>query len=213
MSLNDMTVALMSCCVITYNHAVGRWEPDAAGRLRVAALDLFQTVGYEETTVAQIAERAGVTARTFFRYFADKPEVLFAGSEHLQDLMAAALAGAAADASPLEAMGAALDAAANMLGERADYARQRHQVISAHPALAERELMKLGRLTATLAGGLRDRGVDDPRASLTAEAGVAAFRVGFASWVAHPRKASLQATLRANLDMIGSLAAQGKTGN
>lgn len=191
---------------------MGRWEPDAAGRLRVAALDLFQTVGYEETTVAQIAERAGVTARTFFRYFADKPEVLFAGSEHLQDAMVAALVGAPPGASAIEAMRAALDAAADLLGERVDYARQRHLVISANPALAERELMKLARLTVALAEGLRERGTPEPRASLTAEAGVAAFRVGFASWVAHPRKVTLHATLRANLEVIGSLAEHGEAG-
>src|SRR3954447_24119140 len=97
---------------ITYDHAMGRWEPGAAGRLREAALELYVAHGYEQTTVAEIAERAGVTARTFFRHFADKREVLFAGSEALQEGMAAAVATAPADAGPLEAVAAALDSAA-----------------------------------------------------------------------------------------------------
>ena len=169
-------------------------------------MELFGTLGYEETTVAQIAERAGVTARTFFRYFADKPEVLFAGSENLQVEMVAALLAAPADATATDAIRAALDTAADLLGERGDYARLRHRVINAHPPLAERELMKMARLTDALAEGLRARGIPEPRASLAAGAGVAAFRVGFASWVADPGKVKLKATIRRNLEVIGSLA-------
>ena len=103
---------------------MGRWEPGAAGRLRAAALQLFAEVGYDQATVAEISERAGVTSRTFFRYFADKQEVLFAGSENLQIEMVAALDAAPAGSSAREALDAALDRAAVVLAEGADFARR-----------------------------------------------------------------------------------------
>jgi AcrR family transcriptional regulator len=184
---------------------VGRWSPDAAGRLREAALDLFATVGYEETTVADIAERAGVTARTFFRYFRDKPEVLFAGSENLEREMVAAVRGAPPDASPRAALDAALGTAASLISERADFARRRHAVISAHPALVERETMKMARLAEALAEALRESGVTDPGAAMTAHAGVAAFRVAFACWVEHPEM-SLSDAIEENLRVLAILA-------
>lgn len=172
---------------------MGRWEPDAAGRLRIAALELFEIDGYESTTVAQIADRAGVTARTFFRYFADKPEVLFAGSENLELAMVAALRAVPVGASPRVAIDGALDRGAGLLSERADFARRRHQVIRANPALLERETMKMARLVEALAQGLRDREIRDPLAAMTAHAGVAAFRVAFEAWVDHPDLALSQA--------------------
>src|ERR1700745_2396358 len=122
----------MSLHVITYTRAMARWEPDASGRLREAALDLYVQRGFEQTTVADIAERAGLTARTFFRYFTDKREVLFAGSAELQASLVSALEAAPPTASPLDAVGAALDAAADLLGGRQDYSRQRQAVIAAN---------------------------------------------------------------------------------
>lgn len=170
----------------------------------MAALELFDTVGYEETTVAQIADRAGVTARTFFRYFADKPEVLFAGSETLETEMVAALRAAPADLSPLDSLRAAFEMAATLLSERTDFARVRHAIIAANPALAERELMKMAHLADGLAQTLRERGVKEPRASMTAQVGVAAFRVAFATWVARPRT-SLRRLIETNLEVVASL--------
>jgi len=55
---------------------MARWEPNATDRLCVAALKLFEERGFEQTTVAEIAARAGLTERTFFRHFTDKREVL-----------------------------------------------------------------------------------------------------------------------------------------
>src|SRR3954454_22317553 len=105
----------MSQSVITYDGGMARWEPDAAGRLREAALQLYVDRGYEQTTVAEIADRAGVTPRTFFRHFADKREVLFAGSELLEEAMVSALE-AAPPGPSLDAVAAGLDAAAVRLG-------------------------------------------------------------------------------------------------
>src|SRR5664279_5101432 len=121
---------------------MGRWEPGASGRLRQAAMELYLDQGFEQTTVAEIAEHAGLTARTFFRYFADKREVLFAGSAELQEHLVAALEGAPATATPLDAVRAALDAAATTLGEHPDHSRRRQAVIDANPELQERELIK-----------------------------------------------------------------------
>src|SRR4051794_6036126 len=125
---------------------MGRWAPGAEGRLSEAALALYVERGFEQTTVAEIADRAGVTARTFFRYFSDKREVLFARSDELADLMVAALHAAPADADPLAAVGAALDAAGEMIGGSREHSRQRHTVVSANDELRERELMKMARL-------------------------------------------------------------------
>jgi AcrR family transcriptional regulator len=184
---------------------VGRWDPDAAGRLRVAALELFAAIGYDQTTVAQIADRAGVTARTFFRYFADKPEVLFAGSENLEINMVDAVRAAPPEASPREAINAALDVAASLLSERADFARRRHAVIKANPALLERETMKMARLADALAAALRERGVPDPGAAMTAHAAVAAFRVAFARWAEQP-DTPLRQAIADNLQALSTLS-------
>jgi AcrR family transcriptional regulator len=161
---------------------MGRWEPDTAARLRAAALELYRERGFDQTTVAEIAVRAGLTERTFFRHFADKREVLFGGSNVLQDSMAGALAASPASAPPIEQVTAALEAAAGFFDNR-DYARQRQAVITANAQLQERELSKLAALSAALADILRQRDVPEPTASLTAEAAIAVFKVAFQCWI------------------------------
>src|SRR5208282_2350332 len=104
---------------------MGRWEPDARGRLAKAAMALYAERGFEQVTVAEIAARAGLTERTFFRHFADKREVLFYGTEILRDLLTRAVADAPASATPAGAVGAALEAAGAMLQENPDRARLR----------------------------------------------------------------------------------------
>src|SRR6478735_9209394 len=114
-----------------YAYAMARWQPDARGRLGEAAMELYAERGYEQTTVAEIAERAGLTARTFFRYFADKREVLFAGSVVLQEQMVRAVEDTPEGASPIDAVAAALHAAATFLGGHRAQSRRRQQVIAA----------------------------------------------------------------------------------
>jgi len=186
---------------------MARWEPNAQGRLAQAALELFAQRGYEQTTVAEIAERAGLTARTFFRYFADKREVLFAGSSELQDRLVAALESAPADATAMEAVAAALDEAAELLGGHRDYSRQRQAVIAAHQELRERELFKMSTLAVALADALRRRVVPEPNASLAAEAGVAVFRVAFERWVSEPGEQTLGELMRSSLAQLRTLTA------
>src|SRR5664279_4589818 len=181
---------------------VGRWEPNASGRLRQAAMELYLERGFEQTTVAEIAERAGLTARTFFRHFADKREVLFAGSVSLQEHLVGALDDAPDSASPMAAVSAALAAAAAALGQHREYSRQRQAVIAANVELRERELIKMASLAVALADGLRRRGVADPNASLAAEAGVAVLRVAFERWVSEPDDQDLWHVMRESLDQL-----------
>ena len=138
MSVTVITVAqVMSVAVIKYHRLMGRWEPGARGRLERAALELYSERGYEQTTVTEIAARAGLTQRTFFRYFADKLEVLFAGSRVLQERMVDALAAAPADAAPIDAVAAAIEAIAPLFEERRDHARRRGAIIAANAELRE----------------------------------------------------------------------------
>jgi AcrR family transcriptional regulator len=172
-------------------------------------MELYVERGFDQTTVADIAERAGLTGRTFFRYFADKREVLFSGSASLQEHLVAALAGAPESATAIESVAVALDAAAELLGDHRDLSRQRQAVIAAHAELQERELMKMAALSAALAEGLRRRGVIDPEASLAAELGTAVFRVAFGSWVNGPGDRTLGEAMRESLDRVKALASAG----
>ena len=158
-----------------------RWEPNARGRLEQAALELYVERGFDQTTVAEIARRAGLTERTFFRHFADKREVLFDGAGQLQELLVNAVADAPDSVAPIDAVAAALQAAGSIFDERRPLVRQRQTVIAANPELQERELIKLAALSAAIADTLRKRGVKDPAASLTAEAGIAVFKIGFSA--------------------------------
>jgi len=186
---------------------MGRWEPNARGRLEQAALELYVERGYEQTTVAEIAERAGLTERTFFRHFADKREVLFAGAGALQELLVTAVAGAPDAVAPLEAVAAALEAAGALLQERREYSRRRQSVIDANPALQERELIKLAALASALAGALRRRGVTGPAASLTAEAGIAVFKIAFERWISETGQSDLPRLIRESLDELRTVTA------
>jgi AcrR family transcriptional regulator len=165
---------------------MARWEPNGRGRLVQAALELFVERGFEQATVADIARRAGLTERTFFRHFADKREVLFWGQGELRDLIVETVAAAPGSAAPIDVVAAAYEAAGGMLQEHRDFSRQRQAVIAATPELQERELIKLSSLAAAVAGALRERGVPDQAASLAAEAGTTVFRIAFERWVSAP---------------------------
>lgn len=162
---------------------MGRWEPNARGRLEQAAMELYRERGFEQTTAAQIASRAGLTERTFFRHYADKREVLFAGAAQLEKLFVDTLAGVPAAATPMEAVAETLAGVAEVFAGRYEFARQRQEIILANEELRERELIKLAAISARLAEGLRRRGVAEPAASLAGEAGIAVFKVGFEQWV------------------------------
>ena len=168
-------------------------------------MELYIERGFDNTTVAEIAERAGLTERTFFRHFADKREVLFAGSQNLQDVLVGAVAEAPDTAAPIEAVAAGLDAVAALFDDRRDYSRRRHAIIAANPELQERELIKFASLASALADVLRRRGVAE--ASLVAEVGIAVFKIAFGRWVDDANEQDLPELMRESLDAIVDLSA------
>ncbi|HEY3941768.1 MAG TPA: TetR family transcriptional regulator [Acidimicrobiales bacterium] len=184
-----------------------RWKPDPAGRLIQAAINLFAVQGYEATTVAQIAESAGLTKRTFFRYFSDKREVLFSGSAELARVWLEAVATAPLDAAPLAAVTAGLDPVAEMFVERHGFARVRSGIIEANPELRERELIKLQNLVSSIETTLLERGVSANVATLAAQAGVTVFQVAFAAWVAQDDPTALRRLMGQSLDELRSVTA------
>ena len=162
---------------------MARWEPDARGRLERAALDLYAEQGFDQTTVAEIAQRAGLTKRSFFNHFADKPEVLFWGHQVLQEVYEDSIAAAPVGATPMEVLAAALQDAAALHEPRPDLIRRRHLVIAAHPTLQEREHLKRATVAETITSALRRRGTDEPTARLLGETGPAIFKVAYDRWV------------------------------
>ncbi|MFE4872066.1 TetR family transcriptional regulator [Streptomyces sp. NPDC056682] len=187
---------------------MGRWQPDARGRLAQAAMELYTERGFEQTTVDEIAKRAGLTERTFFRHYADKREVLFGGASELQDLFADTLAGLPAGTSPMAAVGTTLEVVSAEFRERHAFAQQRHAVITANAELRERELVKLTSLASTAAEALRLRGVKEPGASLAAEVCIAVFKVAFESWTASPGHTELSVYVREALAEVKTVTAE-----
>ena len=158
-------------------------------------MTLYAEQGFEQTTVAEIAARAGLTERTFFRHFADKREVLFYGMDMARDLLTRTIAEAPASATPMEAIGAALQALGAVFQENPERVRLRNAVVSANAELRERELSKLEAFAAAVAGALRDRGIPELTASLAAETGIAVFKVAFARWISEPGEPDLPGIL------------------
>jgi AcrR family transcriptional regulator len=199
----------MSATVINYDPRMTRWEPNGRGRLEQAALSLYGERGFENTTVAEIAARAGLTERTFFRHYADKREVLFGGAEMLQELLVSNVAGAPDSVAPIDAVATALESAGALLQQRREFAQQRQAIIAANRELQERELIKLASLAAAIADTLRRRGVVEPAASLTAEAGIAVFRIAFERWVQETNERGLPELIRDSMDELKAVTAGG----
>jgi len=162
---------------------MARWEPGARERLVVAAVDLFIEQGYDETTVAQIAERAGVTKSTFFRHFPDKRELLVAGQETLSRLLAEGIAEAPDGATPLEAVAVGLRrASAEMTSFNRDLGPRLKAAVAASQELQERDALKSVGLAGAMAEALVARGLPESTALVAAELGLLAFKRGYALW-------------------------------
>ncbi|MFC1410012.1 TetR/AcrR family transcriptional regulator [Streptacidiphilus sp. N1-12] len=160
-----------------------RWKPDARERLAVAALSLFAEQGYDETTVAQISERAGLTRSTFFRHFGDKREILTAGQTALSRLLAEGIEAAPADATPMAAVAAGLERAAGQMTQfNRELSPLLRAAIEANEELQTRDALKSIGMAAAMADALRRRNVAEPTAQVAAELGVLAFKVGFRQW-------------------------------
>ena len=197
----------MTATVVGYPGSVSRWKPNAHERLELAALELYSSKGFEQTTVEEIAQQAGLTERTFFRYFADKREVLFGNAGELRDLLCRSIDAAPSGSAPLEAVMFALSQAATHVFPEQRHAsnRLRHDIIASQASLQERELIKLGGLSAALSERLRLRSVPEATAGLAADLGILVFKTAYARWM---REAgSLEALLARVLDELREAAA------
>ncbi len=191
---------------------MARWQPGAPERLQKAALELFATRGFEQTTAAEIARAAGLTQRTFFRHFGDKRDVLFHGQDVFVQAFLAGLEAAPRDAPPMELVAAALASGASMFpDERRPWSLLRQSVIDANQALQERERHKLAGLAVRVADALRSRGVADPAATLAAESGTTVFGVAFALWIHETGTRSLAAVAADVLDELLGLVTRRST--
>ncbi|HTU81754.1 MAG TPA: TetR family transcriptional regulator [Candidatus Acidoferrales bacterium] len=186
---------------------MGRWEPDARGRLRAAALELFDERGFDGTTVAEIADRAGLTERTFFRHFADKREVLFAGAEALEGEMVRTIEEAPPSMPAMKAVALGLRAIAEQIPNDREYVRRRSAIIAANPELQERERNKLAALADAAAAALRKRGVEKSVAYLASETGIAVFRAAFARWLAENDDRTLTGFISQSLEELRAVTA------
>jgi AcrR family transcriptional regulator len=185
-----------------------RWEPNARERLVEAALELFEAREYEQTSVADIAARAGLTERTFFNCFSDKREVLFYGAAKLEAFLVESVTAAPASESAMEVVTAALGAVARASDAWpgfADFARRRDALLHIQAELRERELTKLASLGAAMADALRRRGVSAPQASLAAEVGIAVFKVAFERCMSDRKRRKLALHLRDSMAELAML--------
>ncbi|MFI0901570.1 TetR/AcrR family transcriptional regulator [Streptomyces sp. NPDC020983] len=184
---------------------------EARRRLQQAALELYRERGFDQTTTAEIAARAGLNERTYFRHFADKREVLFDGQAELRDTLVHEVA-TAPEGRPLELLLHAFLKAKHILEGNRDFSEPRCAVIAATPALRERELAKAAALTEAVAGALRQRGVPERLAGLAAQAGWAAFQRAADEWINDPAQ-TLDAYLRRAFDDLGALSAAASQGS
>jgi AcrR family transcriptional regulator len=187
-----------------------RWKPDAVDRLQTAALELFAEQGYERTTIAEIAQRAGLTKRTFFNHFADKREVLFGPlSEAQREIVSREIAACPDALSPLDAVVYGLQAAGDTLWEpRRTAVTRRREIIQANPELQERELRKRAAVTDAIAGALRTRGVDPDTALVSAQAGVLVQQTAMQRWTESAENRPLRDFLSDALLSLRAIATQ-----
>ncbi|MEU9221823.1 helix-turn-helix domain-containing protein [Streptomyces sp. NPDC048376] len=162
---------------------MARWDPGAEQRLKRAALELYSERGYDNVTVTDIAERAGLTRRSYFRYFPDKREVLFGGSERLPPALAEAVLAADPDAAPLAAALDAMSRVGTWLAEQVEDAAERRAVIDASPELRERERTKAAAVTRAIREALVQRQVEADTAELVAQLATVAFGNAFRHWI------------------------------
>jgi AcrR family transcriptional regulator len=186
---------------------MARWEPDTRRRLQEAALELYAERGYQQTTAAQIAQRAGLTERTFFRHFPDKREVLFGNEPSVQEALVEGATSVPAQAGARAAIAAALAAAAQRMQPRREGLRTFAALVAAHPELQERDLAKQASLARALAAALADRGADLGAARVSGEVAIAVLRVAFEGWIADGEQRPFTALVDEALRELDALAA------
>lgn len=188
---------------------MARWQSGAQDRLEQAALKLFLEQGFAETTVPQIAARAGLTTRTFFRHFADKREVLFAGDESVPTFVKQQMAQAPSAVRPVPLILSQLSPfAETVFGHRRDILRQRQRIISTDQGLRERELQKMATLRASIVDGFVQRGTDELTASLVADLAMVVLSTALAQWLNSDESTPLTSVVAKVLAAFQSLASE-----
>jgi AcrR family transcriptional regulator len=199
---------LMAHTDIKYALNMGRWAPDAAGRLRDAALDLFAVEGFANVTVEHIAESAGVTARTFFRHFPTKEDVLFADGNEIVEHLASAIRDASGTPTPSELLVAAITRLAFTMKDNRDHQRVRASIIASVPALRERELLKQHHIAMSIVDELVRKGMPRARATTFAGVGMVVFQRAYQAWVTDHAQTTLAARIeRTLIDLKADLSA------
>jgi AcrR family transcriptional regulator len=194
--------------VIGYRGGMSRWAPDAALRLENAALELFAEQGYASTTVPQIAARADLTTRTFFRHFADKREVLFLREREFPAVVATLLADAPPGLTPLQLTMFGFETiAAQQFGRWRESIAARRRIIRSDEGLRERELLKSSMLSGAISRALTERGTNGDEAALIAALGVLVFDASLGDWLDGPADRPLVEVLRATLARMQLLIA------
>ena len=183
-----------------------RWDGDAKARLEEAALALYDQQGFEQTTIEEIADSAGLTKRTFFRYFRDKREVLFGDGANEPDLFANAVLTAPASAGPLDAVGLGLAAMSMHIDLHPDLFARRFRIIRSSPQLWERQLIKFTAIAEGFARALRARGVKESVAILAAETGVTVLRLASDRWLRPHGRKTLENLVAEELGQLRAIA-------
>ncbi len=182
---------------------------NARERFESAALALFQERGYARTTVPEIAARAGLTERTFFRYFTDKPEVLFWRAGELEAEMIDAIALAPAVA-PLDMLLAGFEAIGGVFDATRAEVSARHVLVAAHPEFKARDMLKKQELTAAIDRALRARGIGEEEACIASELGMSVFRIALDRWTRDDTRANFVNHIRQAFDQFQRLAHPGE---
>lgn len=177
---------------------------EARQRLQQAASELYAEHGYDHTTTAQIAERAGVNHRTFFRHFPDKREVLFGGQDDLRDSLVKAVRAEPDGTPPVDALRNAFLGSAHILQDNKDAAAPRLRIIAETPALLERDLAKGAAMAAALADVLCDRGLAREAADLAGTIGWATFHHAATQWTGASDR-DLRSFIATSFNLLGSL--------
>ena len=197
---------MMTCNVITYTGPMSRWAPDASERLERAAIDLFDERGFDAVTVPEIAARAGLTTRTFFRHFADKREVLFGFEAGMTSTVSEMMSGLPATMDPLEVLERGFARLAPVfVADLCQHLRRRQAIIDSHDGLRERELRKFALLSEAIESEFLQRGLEPISARLVAETATAVFKISIERWI-RADNADLGALFRETLRSLSLLA-------
>ncbi|KAA0095968.1 TetR family transcriptional regulator [Mycolicibacterium sp. P1-18] len=182
-----------------------RWEHGSEERLKQAAMELFDEQGFENTSAVQIAHRARVTTRTFFRYFPDKQSILFVDADLLRTALLQGIHDAQDVTEPLEVVTRVLvEFDWEGLGSK-QIQRRRAAMITANPELLERELNKERQMAVAFGDALRQRGVEPRAAELAARVGIQVFQMAYRLWLNADEGTDVATTMAASMSTLAAI--------